>query len=214
MTIETVLFDLDDTLTDAAQFGASVLARAVEEHGRSLAIEVIKRYPGAPYIPLLEREVGVTSAEAAAIYATYVARYREMMASGLEEHPGASDLLRALHASGVSVGLVTNKLEALAREILDLYGWGPIFGVIAGQDTCEFRKPHPGIVHYALDVLGGNVEATAFVGDTPSDMQCAKAAGVPVIVGLLHTTEPEPLLQAGATNLVPRLTDVLDALER
>ena len=214
MATTTVLFDLDDTLTDAAQFGASVLVRAVEEHGHALPIEVIQRYPGAPYVPLIQRELGVDLDEATAIYQTYVAHYRSMMPGGLQPNPGATELLQALAARDVRLGLVTNKLEALAVEILGLFGWERLFGVVAGQDTCEFRKPHPGIVHHALRVLDRNVEDAAFVGDTPSDMLCARAAGVPLVVGLLGTTEPDTLLAAGATRLVPGLSGVLEVLGR
>ena len=170
---------------------------------------MIQRYPGAPYVPLIQREVGVTTEEASAIYETYVARYRSMMPGGLRENAGATELLRALAAHGIRLGLVTNKLEALAIEILGLFGWERLFGVVAGQDSCEFRKPHPGIVHHALRVLDGSVEATAFVGDTPSDMQCARAAGVPLIIGLVGTTEPPVLTEAGATHLCPSLASVL-----
>ena len=208
MTTATVLFDLDDTLTDAAAFGASVLACAVEEHGHALAVEVIQRYPGAPYVPLIQREVGVDLDAATEIYATYVRRYRELMPGELRERGGASDLLRALAARQVRLGLVTNKLERLAREILALYGWDALFGAVVGQDSCEYRKPHPGIVLHALRLLDGTPEATTFVGDTPTDMQCARDAGVPVVVGLLGTTPPEVLTEAGATALCADLVAV------
>ena len=209
MPITTVLFDLDDTLTDAAEFGASVLAAAIERHGRALSVEVIKQYPGAPYVPLIERELGVGTAEATEIYATYVGLYRDMMPGGLHEQAGASDLLRALAARDVRIGLVTNKLEVLAREILDLYGWGPLFGAVVGQDSCAYRKPDPRIIEHALGILGGQADATAFVGDTPSDMQCARGAALPVVVGLLSTTHASLLTEAGATTLVPSLDEVL-----
>ena len=212
MPITTVLFDLDDTLTDAAVFGASVLAAAIDAHGHALSVEVIQRYPGAPYIPLIEREIGVGTDEATAIYATYVRMYRDMMRDGLREHAGASDLLRALAAREVRLGLVTNKLEALAREILGLYGWTSMFGAVVGQDSCEYRKPDPRIVGHALGILGGSADATAFIGDTPSDMQCARDAGVSRVIGLLSTTPGERLSAAGAAILVPALVDVIEVL--
>ena len=208
MTSTIVLFDLDDTLTDAATFGASVLARAAREHGHTLAIEVIQRYPGAPYVPLIQRELGVDVDTATEMYATYVRRYREMMPDGLRERTGATDLLRALAAREVRLGLVTNKLERLAREILALYGWEGLFGAVVGQDSCEYRKPHPGIVLHALRLLDAATEAATFVGDTPTDMQCARAAGVPVVVGLLGTTPPAALTEAGATALCADLVAV------
>ena len=214
MTGRAVLFDLDDTLTDAAVFGASVLADAVQAHGRALAIEVIQQYPGAPYVPLLQDLLQLAPREAEAIYATYVHRYRESMPGGLRETAGASALLRALAARDVRLALVTNKLEHLAREILAMFGWTPLFSAVVGQDSCEFTKPHPGIVLHALRALDGRPDAAVFVGDTPSDMRCARDAGVVTIVGLLSTTEGAALTAAGATHLCAGLGEVLGVLDR
>ena len=52
MSISIVLFDLDDTLTDVASFGPSVLVAAAARHGRHLSIEEIQASPGARYEPL------------------------------------------------------------------------------------------------------------------------------------------------------------------
>ena len=213
MASTTVLFDLDDTLTDAATFGASVLADAVQAHGRALAIEVIQQYPGAPYVPLIQDLLNVRAPEAEAIYATYVRRYRETMPAGLRERAGASALLGALAAREVRLALVTNKLERLAREILVQFGWDGLFGAVVGQDSCAFQKPHPGIALHALSALDGRPEAAAFVGDTPSDMRCARDAGIVTIVGLLGTTVPAALTAAGATHLCAGLDEVLAVLD-
>ena len=207
--ITTVLFDLDDTLTDAALFGATVLARAIEEHGRSLEIAVIQQFPGVAYLPLVQQLLDVPGHEAAAIYATYVQRYGEAMAADLREHAGASDVLRALCDQGVRIGIVTNKLERLAREILAMFGWDASVEVVVGQDACEFRKPHPGVVLYALAALDGQPETTLFIGDTPSDMQCAGDAGVAMVVGFLTTTDALALTRAGATHLCSDLHEVV-----
>ena len=115
--LTTVLFDLDDTLTDAAHFGASVLVRAAEDRGHTLSIDEIQQYPGVAYLPLAQQLLGVPGHEAAAIYARYVELYRSLMAEGLRAQPGATELLHDLAQRGVRMALVTNKLEALAREI-------------------------------------------------------------------------------------------------
>lgn len=209
MTDRVVLFDLDDTLTDARRFAADVLADAVSAHGRSLPSEVIAQYPGAPFGPLLRELLHVDEAEARQIYDTYVRRYRDTMAGVLRENDGADAVLRAIAAHDLRLGLVTNKLESLARAILAAFGWTELFGVVVGYDTCEFRKPHPGVVLHALRLLDGRPDATIFVGDTPGDMRCARDAGVPTVIGLLSTTAPEALTEAGATHLCADLHAVL-----
>ncbi|MEX2446965.1 MAG: HAD family hydrolase [Dehalococcoidia bacterium] len=211
--IETVLFDLDDTLTDAAQFGSSTLVHAAAAHGHRLDLDVVKQHPGAPYIPLLQRLLGLEQGEATEVYATYVRRYGETMQHELQEHAGASDLLQALVLRDTRLGLVTNKLERLALQIIGLYGWDRHFGVVVGQDSCAYRKPHPGIALHALEALQGRPETTAFVGDTPGDMQCARAAGLGTVIGLASTTPTEVLTEAGATVVCTDLGEVRRLLE-
>jgi len=208
MSSAVVLFDLDDTLTDAAQFGASVLASAAGRHGHALAVEAIQAYPGVRYEPLLVQLLHLAPPEASAIYATYIDLYRDMMPGGLREHPGATELLRALAARDVPVGLVTNKLDALAHEIVELLGWSSLIRVIVGQDTGPYHKPDPAVVRYALDGLGGSAEAATLVGDTVDDMTGASGAGVARIIGLLTTTPGDRLIAAGATQLCASLDEV------
>lgn len=207
--ISTVLFDLDDTLTAASRFGATVLARAAAEHGHDLAIEVIEGYPGVRFEPLLVRLLHVEPPAAAAIYATYVRRYGEMMPGGLRERPGAGALLRALAARGVRMGLVTNKLEALAREIVEMLGWTELLPVIVGQDSSAFRKPDPRVVRHALGQLDARADRAALVGDTEDDMRGASGARIATVVGVLGTTPGERLTAAGATHLCAELDEVL-----
>jgi HAD superfamily hydrolase (TIGR01549 family) len=212
--ITTVLFDLDDTLTDAAVFGATMLHRAAAEHGQALPVAVIQQYPGVSYLPLAQQLLGVSGHEAAAIYATYVRRYAASMATDLRERDGATEVIRALRAAEVRVGLVTNKLERLAREILTQFGWDEHFGVVVGQDTCAVRKPDPGVVRHALGVLGGRAESTLLIGDTVADMQCARDAGIAVIVGYLGTTDGALLTRSGATHLASDLREVTRIVAR
>jgi HAD superfamily hydrolase (TIGR01549 family) len=206
--ITTVLFDLADTLTDVASFGPSVLVRAAEERGHALSVAELQRYPGARYLPLVQQLLGVPEHEAAAIYARYVQLYRVMMLDGLREHRGATELLRALADRGVRVGLVTNELDALAREIVALLGWADLIPVIVGMDTSPYRKPDPAVVRFALDALSARPEAAAAVGDSVDDMAGASGAGIGTVVGMLVTTPGERLSAAGATDLCADLNEV------
>lgn len=205
--ITTVLFDLDDTLTDAAHFGASTLVCAAEERGHELTVEEIQQYPGVAYLPLAQQLLGVPGDEAAAIYQRYVALYRETMREGLRAQPGATELLCDLADRGVRMGLVTNKLEALAHEIVEAQGWASYLPVIVGVNSSPYRKPDPAVVRFALDALGGRADQAASVGDSVDDMAGASGAGVATVVGLLVTTPGERLRTAGATHLCASLDD-------
>ncbi|MGE3856037.1 MAG: HAD family hydrolase [Dehalococcoidia bacterium] len=198
--LTTVLFDLDDTLTDAAHFGASTLVRAAEERGHALSVPEIQQYPGVAYLPLVQQLLGVPGHEAAAIYARYVALYRDTMHE-LRAQSGATELLRALAERGVRMALVTNKLEALAREIVDAQRWSSYLPAIVGVDSSPYRKPDPALVRHALEVLGGVSTEAAAVGDSVDDMAGASGAGVPLVLGMLVTTPAERLRAAGATHL-------------
>ncbi len=207
--ISVVLFDLDDTLTDAAQFGATVLADAAKRYGYDLEIDAIRAYPGVRYEPQLVQQFHIDPSEAAAIYQAYVRLYNGMMRGALQPQPGASELLHALAARDVRMGLVTNKVEALARDVLAMFGWESLIGTIAGQDSYTFRKPDPRIALEALTILDGRPEAAAFVGDTESDMECARGAQIATVIGMLSTTPGERLTEAGATHLCTSLDEVL-----
>ena len=98
--ISVVLFDLDDTLTDAAQFGATVLADAAKRYGYDLEIDAIRAYPGVRYEPQLVQQFHIDPSEAAAIYQAYVRLYNGMMRGALQPQPGASELLHALAVGG------------------------------------------------------------------------------------------------------------------
>ena len=207
--ITAVLFDLDDTLSDANSFAVHQLVRAVAMHGYALDADELLQYVGPRYVPLLQELLGVPLEVADAIYATYVQRYREQMPGNLQEIDGASELLIELDRRKFVLGIVTNKLEGLAREIVSQFAWDGFISVVIGQDTCEFAKPHPGIVRHAVEVIDVPLDQTAFVGDSVQDMRCASGAGLPIVIGLRGTTSDAELIEAGATHLCSGLNEVL-----
>jgi len=63
-------------------------------------------------------------------------------------------------------------------------------------------------------VLGGRAESTLLIGDTVADMQCARDAGIAVIVGYLGTTDGALLTRSGATHLASDLREVTRIVAR
>src|SRR3546814_8057854 len=64
---------------------------------------------------------------------------------GLHGRPfdGVEDMLAAIEADGARWGIVTNKSEYLARQVLPAFGWDARSAILVGGDTLAERKPHP-----------------------------------------------------------------------
>jgi len=113
-------------------------------------------------------------------YARYAARHLGLV----QPLPGAARLLEALGASGVYLGVVSNKNGEYLRREVEHLGWATHFGRVVGAQDAAEDKPSPAPVRLAL--AGSGIEPGAevwFVGDNPIDVACARAAGCrPVLV--------------------------------
>lgn len=97
-------------------------------------------------------------------------------------YPGVPDALAALSAAGWLLGICTNKPEALAAVLLTRLGLRHHFGSLIGADTLPVRKPDPLPYHEAVRRLGGSPARSVLIGDTITDRDTARAAGVPVVL--------------------------------
>lgn len=105
--------------------------------------------------------------------------------------PGAVEALHRLYESGYGVGVVTNQ-SGIGRgyyreaEFLELMSWvcqqAPIHTIRycphAPESACPGRKPGPLMVLSCLDWFGCRPDGALLVGDKPSDIEAAAAAGI------------------------------------
>lgn len=161
----------------------------------------------------LERQ-GVLAGEAllAAVDAGYprlLAAYEGAIDSHTVIYPGAAAAMAAIRADGFVTGICTNKPVALAELLLIRLGVRGLFDAVIGVGSLPERKPHPAPYLAAVLRAGGEVARSMLVGDTDTDRQTARAAGVPVA---LVTFGPEG---AGIARLRPdALLDHFDDLPR
>lgn len=205
--VDAVLFDLDGTLVDSHLAIAESMVQALGAHG--IAIEVDRLVPMiGPPMDTLAQQLGATPDEAAAINRDYLRLYHGEYIRHTPEHDGATELLRGLREAGIALGIVTNKVEEGARIVVEVEGWGDLFGAVAGRDTPgAAAKPSPDAARYVLERLGVSPERAAFVGDTEYDVRCAVAAGIPYVV-MLDTNRDASMLRAeGATHIVRDLEE-------
>ena len=178
---DAVLFDLDGTLIDSyPAIAASVNHVRLLHHLPPLSVEEVTRHVGRGAALLLRDTVGVGDPKA------NIAAYREhhpgVIQSGTRWLPGALEMLQALHARGIRLGICSNKPIAFTRLILAASTLQPMFDVVLGPEDAEKHKPAPDILLCAMARLGVLPEETLYVGDMTVDIETARAAGVHVWV--------------------------------
>jgi phosphoglycolate phosphatase len=188
--LEGVLFDLDGTLLDTAADIATALNRAFKDHGWSpVPPGDVRRMIGRGSPMLVERAAVAqgqrpSEAEKAVVLESFFHHYGYLEESGefeAQPYSGADECLRALHRAGLRTGVVTNKHERFARALLERLSLSTLIDCVVGGDSFERRKPDPGPLLFACDLLKVSAARVLMVGDSTNDVQAARAAQIPVI---------------------------------
>jgi phosphoglycolate phosphatase len=95
-------------------------------------------------------------------------------------YPGVLDAIARFEASGFLLAICTNKYEANALALIEALGLTKHFAANCGQDTFPFRKPDPRHLLETIKRAGGDPAKALMVGDSQTDIDTAKAAGIPV----------------------------------
>lgn len=212
-----LLCDLDGTLIDSVPDLAAALGGLLAAQDRPpLTIESVKTMIGNGVPKLVERALAATggvpeTAELTALIAHYETIYEARMVELTRPYPGAIETLSALKTAGWRLAICSNKPERPCRDIIAALGFGGLFEAIAGGDSFAVRKPDPGHLLGLLGRMGASPEAAVMLGDGESDVQAARAAGLPVIA-IAHGYSKVPVAELGADLVIEALSELPAAL--
>ncbi|MFT6025147.1 MAG: phosphoglycolate phosphatase [Ascidiaceihabitans sp.] len=206
--MKTVIFDLDGTLADTSgdlieaanvcfrDMGAGdMLDPAIDagtalRGGRAMLTLGLKRMERAHDKDTLDH-----------YYPVLLAAYAKDIDSRTVMYPRAMEAVETLKSLGYGVGIATNKPEGLAEELLKRLGVRDAFASMVGADTLDVRKPNPEHLFEAARRAGGDPALTCLIGDTDTDRNTARNAGVPSVLvtfgpagGDMAALNPEALL--------------------
>lgn len=181
-----VLFDLDGTLLDSApDMLAAINAMRAGRGEPAMLLAHLRAHvsKGAramlaaafPHIEAAEREAWVPA---------FLRHYQRELGRHGRPFDGIEPMLAQLEAAGCPWGIVTNKPEYLALQLLPLLGWQHRCAVLIGGDTLPVRKPDPLPLIVAAERIGVAVADCVYVGDDERDIVAARAAGMPSVVAL------------------------------
>ena len=191
MRFPVVLFDLDGTLIDSGAMIFASMRHATETVlGRAVPEEELAAAVGGPGLVAQMRALDEERVdELVRVYR----EHNEPLHAGLEACGGIEVALDMLRREGRRLGIVTAKRSATVRLAFDvLPELEEAFDAVVAADDTERHKPHPEPLLLALDRLRADPGEAAYVGDSPFDVQAARAAGVfsvAVTWGGIHAAE-------------------------
>ena len=176
MRFPVVLFDLDGTVVDSGGIILASMRHATREVlGREIGDSELMAAVGGPGLEAQMRALGPEHVDE---LVRVFRAHNEPLHDGLESFAGIEDVLVQLHDEGRRLGIVSAKRRRTVALAFAQVEVGHLFDVVVGGDETERGKPAPDPLLLALDRLGAQPSDAAYVGDSPFDMQSAKAAGV------------------------------------
>ena len=85
-------------------------------------------------------------------------------------YPGVIEGLQAWKASGIKMGVVTNKPGMFTEALLDRMGMTDYFDVIVSGDTTAHKKPHPEPILHACRLFNVRPDRNLHIGDSSNDI--------------------------------------------
>jgi len=182
-----VVFDLDGTLVDSRQDLADSTNAMLESLGAPpLHLDRVVMMVGEGARILVQRalEAAGLPADGPALDGAlkrFHACYRSRLLATTRPYPGVSDMLRDV-APLASLAMLTNKPLLPSLQLVEAFGWGPIFLKVIGGDGDVPRKPDPKGLHQLMTIAHADPESTLLVGDSMVDVETARNAGVSICV--------------------------------
>ncbi len=208
-----VLFDLDGTLIDTAPDLGRALNKVLAEKDISpISIDLVRNTIGRGGRALIEHGLALNGQEVSAeeldsLVASFLTHYRNDIARDSRPYPGAMEVIKRLKHAGASVAICTNKFEDMTLSLLDQLGIIDEFAFIAGADTHPVRKPDAGHLTLTLEKIGADPTRAIMVGDSITDVDAARNAGLPV-VGVSFGYTETPMKDLGPDHLIDHMDEL------
>lgn len=180
-----LVFDLDGTLVDTAPDLLGALNVALKAEGLGpLGIDEVRMLVGAGVRALVERGLNhhgrsLPERRIDELMTIFLAHYTDHIADASRPYPGVLDCLLDLKSQGWRFAVCTNKLEAYSVKLIGQLKMSHWFEAICGGDTFVVRKPDARHLTGTIERAGGG--KAIMVGDSRTDVDTARAAGIPVI---------------------------------
>ncbi|MDC2991258.1 HAD-IA family hydrolase [Candidatus Pelagibacter sp.] len=189
----TILFDLDGTLVDTAPDLMRAHNHVMKKFGYpTKSTEEIRNLVGQGAGAMLGRSIwGQAKKEFGKVQDEKTKKemikdftdfYGKNIVNESTLINGVKDFLIWSKKNNISMAVCTNKTDYLAVDLLKKIGIYDFFEYVAGHNTFDFCKPDPRHLTSVIEILQGDIKKSLMIGDSETDANAAKNAGIPVIL--------------------------------
>ena len=189
----TILIDLDGTLIDTAPDLMNAHNHVMKKYGyETKSTEDIRKLVGKGSASLIGRSVwGQAKKELGRIndqsvkkemVKEFIDYYGKNIAVESKLINGVLEFLNWSKKNNISMGVCTNKQEYLAIDLLQQIKIYNYFEYVAGSNTFDYCKPDPRHLTSVIEIMQGDIKKSLMIGDSETDAESAKAAGIPCIL--------------------------------
>ena len=189
----TILFDLDGTLVDTAPDLMKAHNHVMKKFGYpTKSTEEIRNLAGQGAGAMLGRSIwGQAKKEFGKVQdekikkqmvKDFIDYYGKNIVNESTLINGVKEFLVWSKENEISMAVCTNKQEHLAIDLLKKIGIYHFFEYVAGHNTFDYCKPDPRHLTTVIEILDGDINKSLMIGDSETDANAAKEAGIPVIL--------------------------------
>lgn len=213
-----IAFDLDGTLVDTAPDIIGALNLVLREEGiKPYHLDEARPLIGRGALELLRRGFALAGHPLAPeqekpLLDRLLKHYETHIDAFSTPFEGVVEAMDALSAAGAKLAVCTNKHTYLSVELIKRLGWSARFGSNRGSDSVPAKKPDAGHLQACVDDIGGDIKKTILVGDSETDFQTARNAGIPSILVSFGYSE-RPIQELDCDVLIDHYDALIDAIK-
>ena len=189
----TVLFDLDGTLIDTAPDLMNAHNHVMQKFGyETKSTDEIRNLVGKGAASMIGRSLWNQARKElkkiddekikSKMVDEFIDYYGKNIAVESKLLPGVLEFLKWCKKNDISMAVCTNKTEHLAVDLLKKINVYDYFEYVAGYNTFDYCKPDPRHLTNVIEIIQGELKKSIMIGDSETDSESAKAAGLPFIL--------------------------------
>jgi len=212
-----LVFDLDGTLAETAGDLMGTLNVIMAREGLApLPLASARNLLGAGARALIARgfaQAGrmLPPERLQQLFGDFLDHYNAHIADDSWLFPGVEAALERAALAGFRLAVCTNKLEHSSHLLLGALGVAERFQFVCGQDTYGVAKPDPTPLIETIARVGGSRADAIMIGDSRTDIDTARAAGIPVIAVDFGYTDT-PIAELGPDRIISHFDDLWEAV--